>query len=488
MDRDQREQVRDNAKYLRQVRPIDPEEVHEYVEEQPHPAAVRQVLREAATDLGLVEREDGAFVPAPDGPVSVASEGVERLPERHARRLEDALVERFGPGWPDGESGDRLRARIREIKARYHRGLDVSYDGLTALGYAVYHLPATYAAARYVLATLAADGEVPASPRVLDVGAGVGGPALGLADLLPETSLVDYHAVEPSAAADLLARFLDGTGRNVHASIHRTTAEAFDPEGRYDLLLFANVLSELDEPAAVVDRYLDALADDGSVVALAPADRQTATHLRSVERTVERDAGATVYAPTVRLWPHETPAGDCWSFVARPDIEVPAVQRRIDEGRRGSDPHGHYRRDAPPVGATERSPGDGEFVNRDVQYAVGIWRRDGRRRVEFVPDPERTAKMADAASLVTDRVDLVGIKLSGDLSEEGNSLYLVGDGSEQVDHFAVCTRPSSLNRALRTADYGDLLRFENALVLWNDDEGAYNVVVDGETVVDRIPA
>jgi hypothetical protein len=31
-----------------------------------------------------------------------------------------------------------------------------------------------------------------------------------------------------------------------------------------------------------------------------------------------------------------------------------------------------------------------------------------------------------------------------------------------------------------------LLRFENVLVLWNDDEGAYNLVVDGETVVDRL--
>jgi hypothetical protein len=43
-----------------------------------------------------------------------------------------------------------------------------------------------------------------------------------------------------------------------------------------------------------------------------------------------------------------------------------------------------------------------------------------------------------------------------------------------------------LNEALLEAPYGSLLRFENVLVLWNDDEAAYNLIVDGETVVDRL--
>jgi len=476
---EQREQVRDNAKYLREVRPVDPAEIHEYVEGRPHPAAVRRVLRETAPDLGLVEREDGTFVPASGGSADVSFDGIEAFPGRYTRVLEDALVERFGSGWPDGESGDRLRARVREIKERYLKGLDVEYDEVTALGYALYHLPATYASAQYVLAGPAADGELSASPRVLDVGAGVGGPALGLADLLPAESLVEYHAVEPSAAADLLGRFLGETGRNVHPTVHRTAAESFDPRGEYDLVVFANVLSELDAPAEAVGRYLGALAEGGSVVAIAPADRNTATGLREVERSVERGVGATVYAPTVRLWPGETPAGECWSFDVQPDLSVPPVQRRLDRGERG---------ETHPGTAGERSPGDGEFVNVDVQYAYGIWRRDDERRIEYRPDPDRTAKMADAESFVTERVDLSCVKLSHNLSGAGNPLYLVGDGSERVDHFAVLARESGLNRAVATADYGAPLRFENTLVLWNDDEGAYNVVVDGETVVDRVPS
>jgi len=472
----QRQQVLDNARYLQNVRPVDPEEINEYVEGQPHPAVVRQVLREEAVTLGLSERADGKFVPAPDGPAAVSPDSVDAFPEQYGRALEDLLVGEYGPGWPDGESGDRLRDRIRSFKERYFGGETVEYDRETALGYAVYHLPAYYATAQYVLADLAADDRLPASPRVLDVGAGVGGPALGLHDLLPEASLVDYHAVEPSAAADVFERLCEETGRNFHATVHRTTAEAFDPDGTFDVVLFGNVLSELADPTAVVERYADALAEDGSIVALAPADRETAIQLRRIERTVEREAGLTVYAPTVRLWPGETPGSDSWSFDTEPDLEVPAFQRRLDEGERQN-----------PDETTDRQPGDGEFVNVDVQYAFGIWRTDGATAFAYRPDPDQTAKMRDADDHVTERVNLAAVKLSNDLADEGNPLFLVGDGSQQTDHFAVLTDESALNRDLLRADYGDALRFENALVLWNDDEGAYNVVVNAETVVDRIP-
>jgi len=476
MNPDQREQVVSNAKYLRNVRPLDPDEISEYVEGQPHPAVVRQVLREEAMDLGVVERDDGTFEPAPEDPISVAFHGVEEFPERHAATLEELLVEEYGVDWPEGESGERLRDRIRQIKDRYLRQVDVTYDDLTALGYAIYHLPDYYATTQYVLADLANEGLIERPLRVLDVGAGVGGPALGLLDLLPEDALVDYHAVEPSAAADVLERMLDDYGPNVRTTIHRETAEAFEPgsadeRGRedrtaFDLILFGNVLSELDDPEAVVRRYLDALAADGSLVALAPADRNTAIELREIERAVADRGPATVYAPAVRLWHGESPESESWSFDVKPDITVPEFQRRLDGA------------------ATDPDHEPGEFVNVDVQYAYAVLRRDGERAIEAQGSREFAAKMVDAEAHVTERVNLVAVKLSNDLSDGGNPLFLIGDGSQETDHFAVLTDESALNADLRRADYGDLLFFENALVLWNDDEAAYNVVVDGETVVD----
>jgi len=462
MTPDQREAVRSNAKYLRNLRPVDPEEVADYVEGGPHPATVRQVLRESAVDLGLVEREDGVFVPVAEAPIEPLTGPVEAVPDRYARVLEDRLAERLGPTWWDGASGDELRAVIRRLKEDYYRGRDVAYDAVAALGYAVYHLPDYYAAVQYVLDDLARTGRLPRELRVLDVGAGSGGPALGLVDLLPEEALLDYHAVEPSPAADVLEAMLAETGPNVHPTVHRTTAEAFEPEGDYDLVLLANVLSELDDPVSVADRCADHVAPGGSLVLLAPADRETSVGLRGVERALVN--GLTVYGPTVRLWPDAEPDSRCWSFDVRPDLDVPEFQRRLDESAGGA----------------------GEFVNVDVQFSYAILRPDGARRLEVELDRGRFARLADAEAHVTERVDCAAIKLSHDLADGGNPLFLVGDGSEGVDQYAVLTRETSLNRDLAEATYGDLLVFESVLVLWNDDEGAFNLVVDDETSVDRV--
>ena len=464
--------ILDNARYLRDVRPIDPEEIYEYVPDQPHPAVVRQTLREHAFELGLRERDDGTFVPVEDDPVAPDFDGVDRFPERWSRRLEDRLVERYGSGWPDGESGDRLRDRIDELKAEYFAGEDVVYDEATALSYAIYHLPDYYAAIQYVLADLAADGLLSSRLRILDVGAGVGGPALGVHDFLPEASLVAYDAVEPSAAADLFEHLLDETRPSFETTVHRETAEAFDLDSEYDLLVFANVLSELDEPVAVVDRYLEALADDGTLLALSPAEKNTATLLREVERDLlDRRPETTVYAPTVRLWPDAEPEDRGWTFTREPELAVPPFQRRLDEGETTDG-----RRD---------DAGDGTYINTDVQYAYLLLRTDGRRAIEYEPDPDRVAMMGESDRHVTERVDYVGIKLSPDIGES-NPLFKVGDGSEAVDHYAVLMRESELNADLRRAPYGALLRLENVLVLWNDDEEAYNLVVDDESVVDRL--
>jgi SAM-dependent methyltransferase len=465
---DQREAIRSNAKYLRNVRPVDPEEICEYVEDQPHPAVVARVLREDAVDLGLIEREDGTFVPVGEESVQPTFRGVTEFPETYARALEDLLVEQFGSGWPEGESGDELRETIRRLKDAYYRQHPVEYDDVAALGYAIYHLPDYYAAVQYVVSELTDEGLLPRTLRVLDVGAGVGGPALGLHDFLPDDALVEYHALEPSASADVLERLLAETGRNFHATVHRERAESFDLEGEYDIVLFANVLNELDDPEATARRYLDSLADDGSFLALAPADRNTSIGMREAERSLADEA--TVFSPTVRLWPNEDPSDTGWSFTVKPDLDVPPFQRRLDEA--ASDP--------------EHAPG--EFVNVDVQYSYAILRRDGERRIDFTADPSRWAKMAEMDEHVSDRIDLVAVKLSHNLSDgDSNPLFKVSDGSERTDNYAVLTRETSLNADLREADYGQLLAFEGALALWNDDEEAYNLVVDEETVVDAVP-
>ncbi len=463
-----RDGVRDAARYLRSVRPVDPAEIHEYVEGRPHPALVRRVLREEAYDLGLVERPDGSFVPVDDDPVPSTGWAPKRVPDRHENALRDLLVDRLGPGWASGDSGDALRDRLAEVKERYYRRTPVDYDETTVLAYAVYHLPGYWAATGYVLDRLAEADLLPRRLRVLDVGAGVGGPALALFDLLPDDAVVDYHAVEASAdAADAFETLVDPP-RGARTTVYRERVESSAAAGTYDLVLCANVLSELDDPVAVARDLFDRLADDGTFVALAPADRNTATGLRRVERALVDDGRGTVFDPTLRLWPDAAPADDCWSFDVGQSLDAPGVQRDLDARRAGG-------------------PGDGTVVNREVRYAYALVRRDGTRRADVRGDPSRHARLGASERHVTKRVDALAVKLSHDLSggDDANPLFLVGDGSQRTDHFAVLARESALNRALREAPYAAVLALENVLVLWNDDEAAYNLVVDGEAVVDR---
>ena len=471
-----REGIRANAKYLRQVRPIDPDEIHEYVEGSPHPAVVRQVLREEAVDLGLVERDDGTFVPAPERVVDPGWEPT-AFPSRYVDAFEDVLVDRYGVDWFQGDAADRIRERIRRLKERYYRQHPVEYDEDVALAYGIYHLPDYYATVGYTLDTLAETGLVEVPLRVLDVGAGVGGPALGLHDFVPPDALVDYHAVEPSAAAAVLETLLEETGRNFRPSIHQSPVETLDLSSLvgdggdvfgdgFDLVLFSNVLSELDEPVPVVEAALDVLTPDGSLVALEPADLNTATTLRRVERAVVGSTGATVYAPTLRLWPDAHPSDPGWSFDVRPDVAVPSFQSRLAAG----------------------APDPDAFTNPTVQFAYAVLRLDGRRRLDVRASPDRHAKMAELDRHVTERVDLLGVKLSHDLTDadDANPVFKLGDGSEETGVFGVLTRQTSLNGALAAAPYGSVLSFEQALVLWNDDKDAYNLVVDDRTIVDLV--
>lgn len=476
-----RDAVLNNAKYLRQVRPIDPEEITDYITGTPHPAVIREILREEAYALKIREQADGTFVPVSQKPLERPSWQPEAFPQPYADTIEDLLIEQFGLQWAAGETGAGLRSAIRSLKSQYLEGDSVSYDYQTALGYAIYHLPTYYASIGYVLDDLAMNDWLSRSLRILDIGAGTGGPGLGIADYFPSDSIVEYHAVEPiSAAGRVMDAFESELGKNVRVHRHQTTAETFTPECEtFDLILFANVLSELTDPRAVIEQSLSWVANDGAVILTAPADKRTSIQLRTLERAVveTRDA-LSVYSPTIRLWPDAEPNDRGWSFDRRQPIQPPAVQRQLDT-----------------VSDTDRdtetdAPGDGTFVKTSVKFSYAILRPDGATRSDIRANSQRHAKMAKMNTHVTHRIDLIAVKLSENLTptpqraDSANPLYKIGDGSQHVDHYAVLTVEDPLTSALERAAYGRILAFENVLCLWNDDEDAYNLVVDAESVVE----
>lgn len=461
------ESILNTAKYLRNIRPVDPDEMQEYVDGNPHPGVIRQTLRDHAVDLALREREDGLFVPVEDGPIEAIADRPTELPPKYVYRLEELLITEYGVDWAQGESGDQLRRTIRALKDAYYRQEAVEYNYTAALAYAIYHLPDYYAVTYDLLRELVDNRLLDRTLRILDVGAGVGGPAIGLSEILPDDVVIDYTAVEPSEATTVLEEMLAETHRNFHSTVQHQTAEELTLESEYDLVLFSNVLSELDDPHTTVKRYLDALATDGTMVLTAPADKNTSQTLRSVEQSVA-NGEITVFSPTVRLWPDESPSDDCWSFKELPEIAAPSVQEALEQ-------HAHDE---------EHSPG--EFLNTTVKYSYALLRKDGKTRLPTGPDPSEWIKFRNSERHVGNRVNCLAVKLSNNLSEGGNPLFRIGDGSQQADHFAVVPKQTQLNRDLIEASYASLLMIESGLVLWNDDEKAYNIIIDGESVVDRM--
>ncbi len=95
--------------------------------------------------------------------------------------------------------------------------------------------------------------------------------------------------------------------------------------------------------------------------------------------------------------------------------------------------------------------------------------------------------MAEMDRHVTNRIDLVAAKLSYSLTDDRNAnpLFKISDRSESVDHYAVLTAETALNRPLLEAEYGELCSLEGTRAL-ERRRRAYNLIVDEETAVDRI--
>jgi ribosomal protein RSM22 (predicted rRNA methylase) len=151
------------------------------------------------------------------------------------------------------------------------------------------------------LAELAARRLVPArSPlRVLDVGAGAGAMSLGAHAALPGRALEVLAVDRDPEALALLARA--AAGRFAVRTLAADVTAAL-PEGRHELVLLGTVVNELPAAARVplVRRLLDAhVADDGALVIVEPALRETARALHELRDELIA-GGAHVFAPCTR--------------------------------------------------------------------------------------------------------------------------------------------------------------------------------------------
>jgi len=162
------------------------------------------------------------------------------------------------------------------------------------------------------LGELARRGALPAARplRIVDLGAGCGAMSLGALATLSSGSTaapaVDILAIDRDAAAlaiaraairDLAAR--RGIAASVDARDDDVTRTRLPPA---DLVVLGTVLNELPAAARldVVERALAAIGDDGAVIVIEPALRDTARALHELRDAIVRAGRGHVFAPCTR--------------------------------------------------------------------------------------------------------------------------------------------------------------------------------------------
>ena len=142
--------------------------------------------------------------------------------------------------------------------------------------------------------------------RLVDLGAGCGAMSLGAIAALPPGTALDIRAIDRDAPALAIARaavhrFATARGATVaFASETGDVGRAALPAA--DLVVLGSVLNELpaDAQLAVVLRALAAIGDDGCVIVVEPALRDTSRALHEVRDAVLRGGHGHVFAPCTR--------------------------------------------------------------------------------------------------------------------------------------------------------------------------------------------
>ncbi|QGN31518.1 small ribosomal subunit Rsm22 family protein [Microlunatus sp. Gsoil 973] len=180
--------------------------------------------------------------------------------------LADGIARLAGSTSRSGQ--DHLGATTRRMIDRYQAdtpavpGQPIMAGDQEALAYAVYRMPATYAAIRTVLDQLPDDAVRPAA-RHLDIAGGTGSAVWAVADRWPRIG--QQTLLEQSAAAISVGRRLAAatTGPVRRAGWERRVINSEIDPGAADVITIGYLLSEIDEPlrTALVRSCLAAARD-----------------------------------------------------------------------------------------------------------------------------------------------------------------------------------------------------------------------------------
>jgi SAM-dependent methyltransferase len=406
------------------------------------------------------------------------------LPAELEGHIEQYLTKKVGKDWTDPIITDRLRKAIVAQKEDYwkpaHRRSLQYTKGYSVLGYLAYHFPVYFMQTEHLLAQLARDGLLKKSMTILDVGTGPGVVPLAIADFwsrLDDAQAAVYSLERSEEHIEAFLYLRDAfvpRGGNVSvkspikADITQPGAAAL-PEN-IDLIIFSNVLNELtdaslDARAAIVEKIAERLATDGTILIVEPADEENAMRMRTLTAELQK-RGITVYAPCTFIWGTPCTAPRCWSFQTALYIRKTRVMEHL---ARCDEPY--------------------RYVNTDIKYSYAVLRKDGLRKSEYRAGVgSKFLRLSKIHLHVGKRINVAGVKMSGELGDAKNHLFKICDGTAKTPIYAVLPsyHGTPENEALRSAPYGTVLEMKGVLVRYNEAHDAYNLLVSRNTEI-RMP-
>ena len=403
------------------------------------------------------------------------------LPSPVTITIENYLTKKVGKEWTGSVIIERLRRAIVAQKDDYwkpaqKRSLQYT-KGYSVLGYLAYHFPVYFMQTEYLMAMLARDGLLKKSMTILDAGTGPGVVPLAIADFysrLDDTRATVYSIEQSEELIEAFTYLRDAcVPKGGKVSIKSPVkADLRDLAGRkipekIDLMIFSNVLNELpdatmDVRAAIVAQLAENLAPDGSILIVEPADKENATRMRSLTIALLQK-GLSIYGPCSFIWGTPCTAPQCWSFATAPAIRLTRVMETLAHCEES------YR-----------------YVNTDIKYSYAILRKDSLKNLDLrLPEGSRSLRLSKLHLHVGKRINVTGLKMSGELGDTRNHVYKICDGTAKTPVYAVLPsyHITPENDLITSAPYGTLLGMKGVLVRYNKAHDAYNLLVSRNTTI-----
>jgi 2-polyprenyl-3-methyl-5-hydroxy-6-metoxy-1,4-benzoquinol methylase len=406
------------------------------------------------------------------------------MPGPLAHSIEDYISKKVGRDWNDPIIIERLRRAIVSQKDDYWKPLhkrSLHYiKGYSVLGYLAYHFPVYFIQSEHLFLMLACDGLLKKKMNILDAGTGPGVVPLAIADFysrLDEAQATIYSLERSDEHIEAFTYLRDAVvprgGRVSIKPAIKTDIRSPDLEklpGKFDLIVFSNVLNELPDAtmearADIVAQLSDRLAPDGTILIIEPADEENATRMRSLTVSLHKK-GLSVFSPCSFIWGSTCTAPRCWSFETAPSIRLSRLMETLAH-----------------CGDSYR------YVNTDIKYSYAVLRKDDMRKENCrLAEGSKFLRLSKLHLHVGKRVNVAGIKMSGELGDARSHVYKICDGTAKTPVYAVLPsyHITPENDLINSAPYGSILELRNILVRYNKSHDAYNLLVSRNTKVDPV--